>query len=66
MNSPFLETSRLILRPLANEDFSSLHAVLSKEKVMYAWEKVFYEQDEPDFKHAAVPSGGLQLIIFLF
>ena len=49
MNSPFLETSRLILRPLANEDFSSLHAVLSKEKVMYAWEHGFSETESTDF-----------------
>lgn len=51
MSRIFLETERLTLRYLTEEDLPALHGVLSKENVMYAWEHGFSEEESADFLH---------------
>lgn len=42
---PAIETERLRLRPVAQDDFPQVHAILGDEKVMYAWEHGFTEEE---------------------
>jgi len=41
----FLETPRLILRRMGEQDFGELSAMLRDERVMWAWEVPFREED---------------------
>ncbi len=40
-----LETRRLILRKIRPDDYEPIAAILQNEKVMYAWEHAFTEQE---------------------
>ena len=45
MNNIILETTRLYLRPLNQDDLCNLHALLQDRKVMYAYEHGFSEEE---------------------
>ena len=45
MENLFLETERLYLRRMTNDDFEEVKEMLFNPKVMYAWEYTFTEQD---------------------
>ena len=40
-----IETERLLVRKLANDDFDTLLTIMGKPDVMYAWEHGFSEDD---------------------
>ncbi|MBE5785041.1 MAG: GNAT family N-acetyltransferase [Clostridiales bacterium] len=42
---PALETERLLLRPVTEQDLLSIHAILGDAAVMYAWEHGFTEEE---------------------
>ena len=45
MNNIILETTRLYLRPINQDDLCNLHALLQDRKVMYAYEHGFSEEE---------------------
>lgn len=51
---PVLETERLYLRPLAEDDLIAVHAILGDERVMYAWEHAFTEEETREWLAACL------------
>ena len=49
MENLFLETERLYLRRMTNDDFDEVKEMLFNPKVMSAWEYTFTEQDVKDW-----------------
>lgn len=44
-----IETERLLVRKLTNDDFDTLPTIMGKPDVMYAWEHGFSEDDVQDW-----------------
>lgn len=44
-----METKRLVLRKIDNDDFNALLSFMGKKEVMYAWEHAFDEDDVHDW-----------------
>ena len=49
MKTVFLETDRLILRYITQQDFDELKSMLQDSDVMYAWEYTFTDNDIQDW-----------------
>lgn len=49
MNEVFLETERLLLKKMSDEDFDDIAQMLQNPQVMYAWEHDFSDKDVYDW-----------------
>ena len=49
IQADIIETERLLVRKLTNDDFDTLLTIMSKPEVMYAWEHGFSEDDVQDW-----------------
>lgn len=49
MDNIFLETKRLFLRQITENDFNELSAMLQNPEVMYAWEYAFTDEEVTDW-----------------
>ncbi|SHF09287.1 GNAT family N-acetyltransferase [Clostridium fallax] len=45
MNNIIIETERLILRKISNDDYLDIANILQDSEVMYAWEKTFSDEE---------------------
>lgn len=49
IQADIIETERLLVRKLTNDDFDTLLTIMGKPEVMYAWEHGFIEDDVQDW-----------------
>ena len=49
IQADIIETERLLVRKLTNDDFDTLLTIMGKPEVMYAWEHGFSEDDVQDW-----------------
>lgn len=49
IQADIIETERLLVRKLTNDDFDTLPTITGKLEVMYAWEHGFSEDDVQDW-----------------
>ena len=49
IQADIIESERLLVRKLTNDDFDTLLTIMGKPEVMYAWEHGFCEDDVQDW-----------------